>query len=509
MKYLKKFFNVNYYNQFINKRGFKGPNISLMMSDHGVRYVTEPRDEEEQTSEITIPGFTILEYISSTETGGQYIDLGCKLMENTDDIQIDIKFNHHGAGKQVSNSNGNKQYTLIGSQLEASPYPGFVLRKTASNNYVEFMTKWQISNSGIKSNNYNYYYSYYLPGDIMNLDGGIKYSYTPINNIHKVSFTLDNIPVEQCHQMNTHLFCGLDSNNNPWRFAYADIYYMKITKGSQVIRDLLPVKRNSDNAVGLYDIENGVFYQSQSSEPFVPHYKVSIYRNIYKKLEYIKTTRWGGQYLDLGYALFANTDDMQIDIKFNCVASGYDDVYGTKRATVLTCENPVSPYEGFILCKDAYREQSWAGSHYVFMQSYYEYNDFIEDDSGRSDRAGMYVSKYMNGKIQSDTYGTTNINTTYERTFILNNMPQSQIHNNPLLFFVYKNRYGSYIDYSETILYYLTITKGNQIIFDLIPVERITDNKLGLYDKQHDIFYEFQYGREDYHEPLIQGEYIN
>ena len=33
-----------------------------------------------------------LEYISSTATGGQYINLGCKLMENTDDIHIDIKF---------------------------------------------------------------------------------------------------------------------------------------------------------------------------------------------------------------------------------------------------------------------------------------------------------------------------------------------------------------------------------------------------------------------------------
>ena len=71
-----------------------------------------------------ISRFRQVEYISSTYSGHQYIDLGCYLMSNTDDIQIDIKFNIKGKGFEV-----DKQATLINQQTDTSPYPGFVLRQ--------------------------------------------------------------------------------------------------------------------------------------------------------------------------------------------------------------------------------------------------------------------------------------------------------------------------------------------------------------------------------------------
>ena len=61
--------------------------------------------------------YQVLDYISSTATGGQYIDLGCKLMENTDDIRIDMKYNIKGHGKT-----GVQQSTFICAQPETSPY---------------------------------------------------------------------------------------------------------------------------------------------------------------------------------------------------------------------------------------------------------------------------------------------------------------------------------------------------------------------------------------------------
>lgn len=91
-----------------------------------------------------------LSYISSTQNGGQYIDLGCKLMENTDDIRMYIKFNIKGFGK---NDNSDAQSTLIASQPEVSPYPGFVLRKTyrvSNYSYLQFIecsAKWNFENS--------------------------------------------------------------------------------------------------------------------------------------------------------------------------------------------------------------------------------------------------------------------------------------------------------------------------------------------------------------------------
>ena len=49
----------------------------------------------------------------------------------------------------------------------------------------------------------------------------------------------------------------------------ADLYYLKLTKGGQVIRNLIPVKKVSTNEIGLYDMENDHLYVSQGDEPFV------------------------------------------------------------------------------------------------------------------------------------------------------------------------------------------------------------------------------------------------
>lgn len=46
------------------------------------------------------------------------------------------------------------------------------------------------------------------------------------------------------------------------------IYYMKIWDGYKLIRDFIPVKRTTDNAIGLYDCVNGVFYGNAGSGTF-------------------------------------------------------------------------------------------------------------------------------------------------------------------------------------------------------------------------------------------------
>ena len=118
MKYIKKFNNEAQLETY-KKSNFISPHVYLNSNLNTVKYMEE---------------YQQLEYISSTKTGGQYIDLCCKLMENTDDIQMYIKFNIKGNGKD-----NNGQSTLIASQPEVNPYPGFVLRKTsndtAHNNY--------------------------------------------------------------------------------------------------------------------------------------------------------------------------------------------------------------------------------------------------------------------------------------------------------------------------------------------------------------------------------------
>ena len=248
MKYIKKF-QDNTALETYKKSNFVAPHVYLDNNSNTVKYMEE---------------YIPLKYISSTSTGGQYIDLGCHLMENTDDIQIDIKFNIKGEGKS-SSGNDSRLCTLIGSQPEVSPWPGFILRKfTISTNYIHLQAKWSFTNSVKRGGEARYdskYLSYYKGNN--NMTGA------ECGNIYEFTEILNNIPASQVNNCTCTLFCTYNGSNVPFRFCEADLYYLKFTKGGQVIRNLIPVKKVSTNEIGLYDIENDHLYISQGDDPFV------------------------------------------------------------------------------------------------------------------------------------------------------------------------------------------------------------------------------------------------
>ena len=241
MIYVKKFLNNNQLDEY-RKSNFISPHLFFDSNERKVKFFEK---------------YQKLDYISSTATGGQYIDLGCHLMENTDDIKIDIKFNIRGVGKSSSGNDSNLA-TLIGSQPEVNPWPGFLLRRySAQNNSIVLQTKWNFTNSFQQSNKY---YSKCLTDS--------SGEFVQMKYIYEFSETLDNIPQSQVSNTPCTLFCAYDANGNPFRFALADLYYLKITKGGKVIRNLIPVRKLSTNEVGLYDMENDHLYVSQGDEPF-------------------------------------------------------------------------------------------------------------------------------------------------------------------------------------------------------------------------------------------------
>lgn len=242
-KNIKKFETLTEYKNYYNSDEFIYPNIALYFQDN--EKILKYRKLEYQK----------INYISSTSTGGQYIDLGCHLMENTDDIRIDIKFNIKNRGLNSSAQQG----TLICSQPEVSPYPGFVLRyqNANANKTLQLQTKWNFTGSYFNSGKGLSKYLTYNNNNSLD------------NNIYEFSEILDNIPSSQINDCTCTLFCALDSSNNPFRYVEADLYYLKFTKGEQVIRNLIPVKKIATNEVGLYDLENDHFYISQGNEPFI------------------------------------------------------------------------------------------------------------------------------------------------------------------------------------------------------------------------------------------------
>ena len=186
-------------------------------------------------------------------------------MENTDDIRIDMKYNIKGHGKT-----GVQQSTFICAQPEISPYPGFTMRIGSinpliiSNVAITVNLKWLSDNSHYTDNGQYIHLDGYSG---QNSDGTLdppELERHFINNIYEDSIILNNIPQDKCHNMNTYLFCALDSSGQPFRFSEADVYYMRIYKGGTLLRSLWPVRRKSDNAIGLYDIITDHLYASQS-----------------------------------------------------------------------------------------------------------------------------------------------------------------------------------------------------------------------------------------------------
>ena len=194
--------------------------------------------------------YTELEYIASTSTGGQYIDLDIMLYDELNKwYDIAIKFNVTGVGKD-----GDTQPTLFGCQENISPWPGTFIRKSASNTVIF----GRYIGGGNKDNNLT------TVGTDKELSANNKNVYN-LNNSGKT------------HTWGTSLFCIFNSQDKTVqsRFIEAKLYYFKLflkeDENAQglIVRDMMPCKRNSDNAIGLLDKVNNIFYLSPNGVAFV------------------------------------------------------------------------------------------------------------------------------------------------------------------------------------------------------------------------------------------------
>ena len=113
MKYIKAF-NNNSDRETYMKSKFVSPHLFWNKSNgNDVHYLEE---------------YIPLEYIASTSTGMQYIDLNIKLYETLNTwYDIAIKYNVIGKGP-IGISDGNNQPTLFGCQNQSSPWPGTFIR---------------------------------------------------------------------------------------------------------------------------------------------------------------------------------------------------------------------------------------------------------------------------------------------------------------------------------------------------------------------------------------------
>lgn len=214
-------------------------------------YIGSTKIWEQQTEPIgRLPqGYTEVEYIASTKTGGQYIDLNILLYDTLNkQYDIAIKFNMIGAG--IDNTT---QPTIFGCQDNTgSPWPGTFIRRNTGSQAQQVFGRYI---GGTNKDNHIGYI-----GSITELTEKTppNKNVTNFNNSGKI------------HTWGTSLLCAFNSQDktNTIRFAEANLYYFKLFVEGVLVRDLIPCKDNN-NVVGMYDVVNNTFYTSPNGAAFV------------------------------------------------------------------------------------------------------------------------------------------------------------------------------------------------------------------------------------------------
>lgn len=181
-------------------------------------------------SDLVWARYTSLSYIQS-DNSGQYIDLGIPLHTTlTPNYDIYIKFNLMGVGLD-----NNFQATIFNTQSPIQPWPGIFLRK--NNNNVQMKKSSNVTVGQLNTD--------------ITISGITQYNTQNLT-----------------HDYSTTLFCALDSNNQPYRYASGRIYDFKLWNDGVLVRNMVPCK-NYRNVVGMYDTVNGVFYTSPNGAAFI------------------------------------------------------------------------------------------------------------------------------------------------------------------------------------------------------------------------------------------------
>lgn len=196
-----------------------------------------------QPTQSRLPaGYTELEYISSTNGGNQYIDLGIKLYDTLNkDYDIAIKF-------IIASTNSESQATIFNCQdPNNNPWPGTYIRRNQNNVVGRYI-------GGTAKDN-----TLGTVGSLIEL----PVQTSPNKNVTNLNNN------NGTHQYGAGLFSSFSNTSNaPQRYCNGTIYYFKLFVEGSLVRDLVPCK-NSNNVVGMYDVVNDTFYTSPNGAAFV------------------------------------------------------------------------------------------------------------------------------------------------------------------------------------------------------------------------------------------------
>ena len=253
-------------------------------------------------------------------------------------------------------------------------------------------------------------------------------------------------------------------------FKKLTIYTCKIWDGNTLVKSFIPTKRISDNAVGMTDLVNNVFYENKGTGSFtggneISGHKFKIRRNLlpiaYQRVNYIESD--GTQYINTGVKPTSST---KLSITFSYESAGqtaWIPLYGTRGSSSSTY------FALFINATSLKVSPNYAGfdpgnNSQVVLTAHQKYN--IWADGGQF---------YLDGSLESSC-STTNTLTT----------PNTNIY-----LFAISTVTSSGLDSRQlhAKLYGCRLYEGNTLLRDFIPCYRKSDSVYGLYDLVNNQFY--------------------
>ena len=245
---------------------------------------------------------------------------------------------------------------------------------------------------------------------------------------------------------------GLGAGSFPCK---AKLYGLKTIQNGVVIRDFVPVYRLNDGVIGLFDQVEGKFYTNNGSGTLAG----------YQRVEYIESN--GAQFINTGVNW--DTNDMEIEGTFSYnVFMGHSTILGLQGIN----GNLLLREESGIL-------RFWAG------------------DNG-NDLATVSTGKIINFNIKLTNSGSFTYSVNLDAgTPVTGSGSQTTAVSNTLIYI-----FDSYYDVTGGVgsqaaatiackakLYRMKLSKNGILIRDFVPVYRINDGVIGLYDQVEGKFY--------------------
>lgn len=193
-------------------------------------------------------GFTVLEYIKST--GAQYIDA---LLQTTGSLRFWVDFSIEN---EISANDIGTVFGMRSSGIWEEAYD------YALNTYPNFSGgTFQVGHVSVPSENVSA-----DPKIVPNKRCQISYLG---NTFTAADGTTTELAPQSFNASYTLFLFAKHIVNDVGEFGKVTLYRAKFYDGSALVRDFVPMRRNADGVVGLYDVVNDVFYTDGRNGAFI------------------------------------------------------------------------------------------------------------------------------------------------------------------------------------------------------------------------------------------------